>query len=58
MRITHIKDITVAVNEAIANGNVAMKEVTFYLIFKESTRRKLKNKISEYQKAVGVFNDG
>jgi hypothetical protein len=58
LRIAHIKDITMTVNEAIANGDVAMKEVLFYLVFKAPTRKKLKEKIANYQKAISVFNDG
>jgi hypothetical protein len=58
MKISHVKDIANRVTHDIANGEVGMKEVCFYLIFSDNTRKGLKKKITDFQRQLSVYNDG
>jgi hypothetical protein len=58
MKIQHLRDITQTISESITNGSVQLKEVCFYLIFRDKTRKRLMQKISEFKEKLSSFNIG
>jgi hypothetical protein len=42
----------------MVNGDVGMKEVQFYLIFEDDTRKGLQKRIDEFKRQLSAFNDG
>jgi hypothetical protein len=58
MKIQHVRELTAQITEAVATSNVQLKEVCFYLIFRENTRKRLKEKIRKFRQESYTFNTG
>jgi hypothetical protein len=42
----------------MVEGNIGLKEVQFYLIFSDDTRRGLQKRVDEFKRQLSAFNDG
>lgn len=58
MKIDHIRQVTQAISESITNGQVGVKEVCFYLIFRDKTRKRINKRINEFREQISSFNVG
>jgi hypothetical protein len=57
-KIAHLHQVTQTIIDALSSGQVQLKQVCFYLIFRDKTKKRVNQKVASVKEKLSTFNSG